>query len=99
MHRAWNGFDVLENPTGNSADPRSTRGMSTRGTRPAGSPDGPNSRPQAALYHQPRAYAANPGTAAREHAIWEVGRGNKRHTPQEADSMRLRAGLQEPGAS
>ena len=71
MHRAWNGFDVLENPTGNSADPRSTRGMSTRGAIPAGSPDGPNYRPQAALreeYRQPRAYAANPGTAAREHA-------------------------------
>lgn len=52
------------------------------GASTTGSPDGPNYRPQAALreeYRQPRAYAANPGTAAREHAGQEVGRGDKRH--------------------
>jgi len=82
MHRAWNGFDVLENPTGNSADPRSTRGMSTRGAVPAGSRMGqvPIHRRLWEEYRQPRAYAANPGTAAREHASrrW-VGANATRH--------------------
>ena len=72
-----------------------TRGVqpspaSTRGAIPAGSRMGqvPIHRRLWEEYRQPRAYAANPGTAAREHASQEVGRG-ERHTPQEADSMRF----------
>jgi len=74
-----------------------TRGVqpspaSTRGAIPAGS-----RMVQVSIhrrlweeYRQPRAYAANPGTAAREHAIWEVGRGKKRHCHNMADSMSMR---------